>query len=65
MLIKENTDIYNIYKSKVLLKEFSPDMINTVIRSNNHDSIYIMKSYKKNEDGTYSDEIDTIYEIYF
>lgn len=64
MLIKENTDIYNIYKSKVLLKEFSPDMINTVIRSNNHDSIYIMKSYKKNEDGTYSDEIDTIYEIY-
>lgn len=64
MLIKENTDIYNIYKNKVLLKEFSPDMINTVIRSNNHDSIYIMKSYKKNEDGTYSDEIDTIYEIY-
>lgn len=39
-------------------------MINRIVRDNNHDNIYIMKSYKKNDDGTYNDEIDTIYEIY-
>lgn len=64
MFNEENTYIYNTYKNKVLFREFSSDMINRIVRDNNHDNIYIMKSYKKNDDGTYNDEIDTIYEIY-
>lgn len=64
MLSKDNNSIYTLYENKILLKEFSPTTVNTLIKDGNHNNLYIMKSYKKNEDGTYNGEIDTIYEIY-
>ena len=49
-----------LYENKILLKEFSPTTVNTLIKDGNHNNLYLMKSYKKNEDGTYNGEIDTI-----